>query len=158
MDGEKDLEKLLVGCSPVLSASEFVFVSFPSSRYGDHSELSPIAFIVEDEGATLVVPRSEADAHQIGYQSVFKQITLNIHSSLGAVGLTAAVSTALSDHGISANVIAGFFHDHIFVPASVAGEALSTLENILSQALPDTKRSEQDGVDQPATALKSKAE
>ena len=115
MDGEKDLEKLLAGCSPVLSASEFVFVSFPSSRYGDHSELSPIAFIVEDEGATLVVPRSEADARQIGYESVFKRITLNIHSSLDAVGLTAAVSTALSDHGISANVIAGFFHDHIFV-------------------------------------------
>ena len=144
MDGEKNLEKLLAGCSPVLSATEFVFVSSPGSRYGDHSQLAPLAFIVEDEGATLVVPRSEADAHQIGYQSAFKRITLNIHSSLDAVGLTAAVTTALSDHGISANVIAGFFHDHIFVPAAVAGEALSALENILSQAMPDTKRSEQE--------------
>jgi len=129
MAGEKDLDKLLAGCSPVLSADEFVFVSFPSSHYGDHSELSPIAFIVEDEGTTLVVPRSVADAHQFGYQSVFKRITLNIHSSLEAVGLTAAVSTALADNGISANVIAGFFHDHIFVPASIAGEALSVLRS-----------------------------
>ena len=127
MAGEKDLKKLIAECSPVVSACEFVFVSFPGSRYGDHPELLPVAFILEDEGVTLVVARSEADAHQIGYQSVFKRITLNIHSSLDAVGLTAAVSTALSDHGISANVVAGFFHDHIFVPTSLAEEALSAL-------------------------------
>ncbi|YCM46933.1 ACT domain-containing protein (plasmid) [Verrucomicrobiaceae bacterium 227] len=150
MDGEKDLEKLLAGCSPVLSASEFVFVSFPGSRYGGHPELSPIAFIVEDEGATLVVPRSEADAHQISYQSVFKRITLNIHSSLEAVGLTAAVSRALSDLGISANVIAGFFHDHIFVPSAVAGEALSALENLFSETMPETKPGGQDEIVQSA--------
>ena len=136
MNGEKNLEKLIAGCSPVLAASEYVFISFPDARYGDHAELSPVAFVVEDEGVTLVIPRSEADAHQLRYQSIFKRITFNIHSSLDAVGLTAVVSTTLSDHGISANVIAGFYHDHIFVAAPIADKALSVLESTFSRAHP----------------------
>jgi hypothetical protein len=57
-------------------------------------------------------------------------ITLRVHSSLAAVGLTAAVAAALSDHGISANVVAAYCHDHIFVPADRAEEALAALRSL----------------------------
>ena len=57
-------------------------------------------------------------------------ITLRIHSSLAAVGLTAAVSGALAAEGISANMIAGFHHDHILLPAADADRALDILKGL----------------------------
>ena len=50
-----------------------------------------------------------------------------MHSSLIAVGLTAAVSGTLAAHNISANIIAAFFHDHLFVPQEDAERALAAL-------------------------------
>jgi hypothetical protein len=127
MAGEKNLDKLLRGMSPELVDGEFVFCSFEDSRYGDHSQLTPIACYAESEGLTLVIPRSKADEYGIDYESVFRCITLKIHSSLDAVGLTAAFSARLTAHGISANVIAGFYHDHVFVQRELAREAIAAI-------------------------------
>ena len=60
----------------------------------------------------------------------FRCITLRVHSSLHAVGLTAAVSAELARHAVSANVVAGYFHDHVLVPSDRAEEALKHLENL----------------------------
>ena len=130
MSGEKNLQKLLAGMSPELMAGEFVFCCFEKARYGAHSELQPIAAITESEGLTLVISKAKADEHSIDYDSVFSCITLKIHSSLEAVGLTAAFSGKLGDHGISANVIAGFHHDHIFVPQDQARKAMTALAEL----------------------------
>ena len=73
---------------------------------------------------TLIVSVDAADKAQLAYESTFKQITLTVHSSLDAVGLTAAVSTKLTSHGISANVVAAYYHDHIFVQTEKADKAL----------------------------------
>lgn len=132
MNGERDLETLLRSMSPKLSEGEFVFVSFRGSHYGEHAELAPIAAVDEREGLTLVVPRSNADDGNLSYAVTFRRITLNVHSSLEAVGLTAAFSTALSEHAISANVVAGRFHDHIFVPCAQADDALRVLQSLTS--------------------------
>ena len=120
MAGEQNLEKLLKDMSPELIDGEYVFCTFSNSQYGDYSELNPIAFIRETEGLSLVIPKSKADEFGYRYESVFKGITLNIHSSLDAVGLTAIFSNKLSEYGISANVIAGYYHDHIFVQSKLA--------------------------------------
>ena len=130
MLGEKNLDKLLSAMSPALMAGEFVFCSFENSRYGDHAELEPVAAVTENEGLTLVVLKSQADQHRLEYNSVFKGITLNVHSSLEAVGLTAAFSRKLTEHGISANVIAGFYHDHIFVQSELAESAITALNEL----------------------------
>jgi len=130
MSGEKSLDDLLRNMSPELVAGEFVFCSFESSRYGDHANLQPVACFVENEGLTLVLPRSKADEHALGYESVFCCITLKVHSDLEAIGLTAAFATKLTQHGISANVIAGYFHDHIFVQQELAQKALAALEEL----------------------------
>ena len=51
-------------------------------------------------------------------------------SALDAVGLTAAVSRALADAGLSCNVLAGLHHDHLLVPAGRAEEALAVLREL----------------------------
>jgi hypothetical protein len=130
LSGETNLEKLLASMSPVLNDGEYVFCSFEHARYGDLSEMQPIAAFSESEGLTLVIPRSIADSNAFSYESVFKSITLKVHSSLEAVGLTATFSSKLTDHNISANVIAGYYHDHIFVPAEDAERALAALEEL----------------------------
>ncbi len=130
MTGEKNLGKLLPVISPALIVGEYVFCSFEKARYGDHSDLEPIAAVTESEGLTLIIPKSKADEHAIEYESVFRCITLNVHSSLDAVGLTAAFSSKLADHGISANVIAGYFHDHIFVQTELADRAIAAISEI----------------------------
>ena len=129
MTGEKDLQQLLASMSPVLMKGEFVFCTFKGARYGDFAHLEPLASMSESEGLTLVISKSTADDNEYEYDAVFKGITLLIHSSLEAVGLTAAFSTKLTEHGISANVIAGYYHDHIFVPTVLADKAIEVLES-----------------------------
>jgi len=130
MAGETNLEKLLASMAPELLDGEYVFCTFPNARYGDYSDLEPVAAINEPEGLTLLIPKSEADAHNYSYETAFKGISLSVHSSLAAVGLTAAFSSKLAEHGISANVFAGYYHDHIFVQSELAQNAIEALNEI----------------------------
>ena len=132
MAGIEDLEKLLSTMSPELIDGEYVFCTVPNGKYGDYQELSPMATFIELEGLTLVVSRESADKSGLEYDGVFKCITLTVYSSLEAVGLTAAVSTKLSEHQISANIIAAYFHDHVFVPSRSAEKALTLLSEFRS--------------------------
>jgi hypothetical protein len=130
MTGETNLAKLLASMSPELIDGEYVFCSFENARYGEHSNLEPIASFAEHEGMTLVIPKFKADEYAIAYEAAFKRITLKVHSSLEAVGLTAAFASKLTEHGISANVIAGYFHDHIFVQSEQAKKALAAIKEL----------------------------
>ena len=132
MTGETDLEKLLESMSPKLMDGEYVFCTFQNAQYGDYADLDPLAAIGESEGLTLIIPRSKADDKGLNYESVFKGITLSVHSSLEALGLTAAFSGKLTEHGISANVVAGFYHDHIFVQSELAERAVEALIELTS--------------------------
>ena len=90
----------------------------------------PLATIQEEEGITWIITQDQADRLKLAYEQTFSRITLNVYSSLTAVGLTAAVSTRLAHRGISANVVAGYYHDHIFVASADAAKALQTLQNL----------------------------
>ena len=127
MAGEKDLQKLLDSMSPVLRDGEYVFCTVGDANYGDYAEAAPIASFTETEGLTLVLLKEAADSKGLPYQGIFRCITLGVHSSLQAVGLTAVVSNALAEKGISANIIAGYFHDHIFVESENTTDALGIL-------------------------------
>ena len=127
MTGERDLEKLLTSMSPELMDGEYVFCTFQNAQYGDYLDLEPVAAISESEGLTLIIPKRKADDKNINYESAFKRITLRIHSSLEAIGLTAAFSSKLTEHEISANVIAGYYHDHIYVQSDHAEKAMKAL-------------------------------
>ena len=129
MAGKTDLSEILDTLTPLLVPGQYVFCSVPG-KYGDYTELSPVATFIEKEGLTLVIPQARADQAGLGYESVFRMITLSVHSSLDAVGLTAAVASRLTEHGISANVIAAFYHDHIFVQSDKADQALAVLTDL----------------------------
>ncbi|WNC68631.1 ACT domain-containing protein [Thalassotalea nanhaiensis] len=126
MVGETNLSKLLGAMSPVLMPDEYVFCSV-QGEYRDFHELDPLASYREAEGLTLVISKEAAIANKLQFESVFRGITLTVHSSLDAVGLTAAVSTKLAEKGISANVIAAYYHDHIFVQSEKAELAIEAL-------------------------------
>lgn len=94
----------------------------------DLSALSPVATVTESEGLTLVLPEAEAVRAGLSVRLRAAWITLTVHSDLQAVGLTAAFASALGQAGVSCNVVAGAFHDHLFVPVEQAQRALSALE------------------------------
>ncbi len=130
MTGITDLQTLLNSMEPVLKPKEYVFITLANADWNKISKLNPISVFHEDEGVSLIIDKQTADRNRIPYDSVFRLVTLHVHSSLDAVGLTAAFSTALADHGISANVVAGYYHDHIFVPADKAEGAIAVLKSI----------------------------
>jgi hypothetical protein len=127
-----DLDKLLASMRPELNSGVYVFSSVP--LHTDINALRPVATFREQEGLTLIV--DEATAQREGLQILFRAvwITLTVHSDLHAVGLTAAFAKALGDAGISCNVVAAAFHDHIFVPVESAGNAMAQLSRLQSLA------------------------
>ncbi|MBW5487181.1 ACT domain-containing protein [Streptomyces bambusae] len=128
MSGERDLTTLLSGMRPELNDGRFVFCTLPGTDVPEG--LDPVATVREPEGLTLVLPQEAADRAGLGYDHVTGWITLRVHSALDAVGLTGAFAAELAAHGLSCNVIAGFHHDHIFVPADRAAEAVAVLEQL----------------------------
>lgn len=130
MAGEEDLDNLLALLNPSLLAGDFVFCTLENAQYGDFADLQPIASYQEEEGLSLLLARGAAESAGLAYESVFSCISLMVHSSLDAVGLTAAVSGRLAAHGISANMIAAYYHDHIYVPQNKAQLALQVLAEL----------------------------
>ena len=130
MTGIENLEKILASMEPVLNAGEFVFCTFSNMNLADLLHLNPVASIKEAEGLTLIIEKKTAEIHNLESDAVFSHISLSVHSSLEAVGLTAAFAQKLASKGISANVIAGYFHDHIFVQKEKALQALEALNEL----------------------------
>lgn len=122
---ERDLSVLLARMSPVVRHGAVVLV-------GTELQLPALAVIEEDEGPTRVMPQVLADEHGLDYDFVAAWITLTVESDLAAIGLTAAVSTALADAGIACNVIAGLRHDHLLVPADQCAAAMDVLTRLAS--------------------------
>jgi hypothetical protein len=125
MAGETDLSVLLKSLKPNLNVGSYVFISLK-----DISKISreDILFeFKEAEGITIILSKEKADSFNFDYEFVASWITLTVHSALDAVGLTAAVSTALTKHNISCNVVAAFYHDHIFVATKDTEKAMEVL-------------------------------
>jgi hypothetical protein len=129
--GETDLEILLSTMSPQLNGGSYVFVQAPDDAAdGEDGAEDAVVTVAEAEGRTLVLPRERADALGLPYEFVASWITLRVHSALDAVGLTAAFATALTREGIPANVVAGYFHDHVFVPEDRRDDAMRVLREL----------------------------
>lgn len=126
MSGEKSITALLRGMSPKLNPGEYVFCTVADSAALQGSEV--LGSFREQEGLTAILERSRADALGLEYSFVAAWITLTIHSALDAVGLTAAFASALGEAGISCNVIAAYYHDHIFVASDDAAQAMTVLQ------------------------------
>ena len=132
MAGETQLPALLSSMSPELHSGEYVFTSIPDAAVP--AGAAPVVTVAEEEGLTMVLRKKDADRLGLGYDYVAGWITLRVHSALEAVGLTAAVSAALAREGVSCNVVAGFYHDHLFVPHDSAAQAVRLLEDLALRA------------------------
>ena len=132
MSGGTDLSQLLAVMEPALADGAFVYASVPAGDLAAHLSRGPIGLFREEEGITLILPAERAEG--LAASPPMRMITLTVHSSLEAVGLTAAFATALTQEGISANVVAGYYHDHIFVPERDAERALEALQALSHRA------------------------
>ncbi len=133
MPGQSDLDQLIRAMNPVLHPDIHVFSTYAHTSDCPVDPAIRMRF-VENEGVTLIWPKTTALAHQADWTFESRMITLNIHSALEAVGFMAAVSRALADAGIGCNPVAGYFHDHIFVPADRAEDAMDCLKTLSEQA------------------------
>jgi hypothetical protein len=152
MTGETNLATLLKTAKPEHIPGDYVFCTVADADVvakagmvadagaGNHAAAMPDAAAVpageivmqfkEREGTTLIIHKELADRLQLEYSFVAAWITLTVHSSLAAIGLTAAFSTALASRGISCNVVAAYYHDHIFVDKRDLEAAMEVLRGL----------------------------
>ena len=124
--GESDLDKLIKNMDPILEDEELVFCTLPPDQAEDYLMICQ-GYYIEREGVTVIISRHLADINQLGYDLVFKRITLNVHSSMEAVGFLARITEVLAAQGFSVNVISAYYHDHLYLQSNQAEDALNTL-------------------------------
>lgn len=128
MSGITDIQALLKNITPEFHGGQYVFCSVSTVEGLDLKDV--ICLFREEEAITIIVTRKTADRLGLAYPFIGAWITLTVYSSLQAVGLTAAFSNALAKEGISCNVIAGYYHDHIFVEYADAAKAMDVLRGL----------------------------
>jgi hypothetical protein len=126
--GETDLTTLLRAMQPDLDPAPFVFVTATAER-ARALWADAVALIREAEGITVILTHEAAQRSGFGPEPKWARITLTVHSSLSAVGFMAAISARLAAAGLSLNPLAGYFHDHLFVPWERREEALTILRS-----------------------------
>ena len=128
MSGEKNLAKMIKGMTPKLNEGEYVFITL--TDVSQISRADTLCEFKEREGTTVVISKQKADALRLPYDYVASWITLSVHSALEGIGLTALFSSELAKHNISCNVVAAYYHDHIFVDHKQAKMAVEVLKQL----------------------------
>lgn len=126
--GKTDLKEFLKTLKPKHNFGEFVFCVVQDLEEVNASDI--VMTFKEEEGTTIIIRKELADRLNFHYSFIASWITLTVHSSLTAVGLTASFSNALSKNGVSCNVVAAFYHDHIFVDKNDTEKAMNILARL----------------------------
>ncbi|UWP88395.1 ACT domain-containing protein [Aliiroseovarius crassostreae] len=129
--GETDLATLLASLSPRLDGETYVFATLKGTC---PAGVSPRMSFQEAEGVTLILTQAEARAAGLGHVFPCRMISLEVHSSLEAVGLIARIASELAALGMGVNPVSGFYHDHLFVPEHRAEEAMALLQDLARTA------------------------
>ena len=125
MSGETNLDVLLSSMSATLIDGIYVFVTLKDGSLP--TSVTPRMMFQESEGTTYIILQSDAQTHNIAAEFPSRMITLNIHSALEAVGFMARIATELAKHNMGVNPVSAFYHDHLFVPADRAKDAMDVL-------------------------------
>lgn len=123
--------EMVASMTPSLKPGAYVFCAAGDR---DWAALQPLAMFREAEGVSLILERDAAEAAGFPVDAAMALITLEVYSALDGVGLTAAVATALAEAGIACNMVAALHHDHVFVPADRADEAVTVLQALQASA------------------------
>jgi len=132
MAGETDLKTLLASMTPELLDDTYVFATLAPGVPRPEG-LEPVMVFREREGTTLIVTEAAAKAAGLAASFRCRMITLNIHSSLEAVGFLAAITARLAGASMGVNPVSAFYHDHLFVPAERAEEAMGLLRQLVAE-------------------------
>jgi hypothetical protein len=133
--GEQNLPTLLATMEPTLDPKTYVFITTTQALHTlPLSTLKPTLIVQETEGTTIVTTEDLAVSHGLAGVFPCKRISLTVHSSLEAVGLIAAITDRLKDQQISTNVVSGYYHDHVYVPAERAEDAMRVLVELIDEA------------------------
>lgn len=127
---KQDLRSLLSCLKPTLNPGHYVYAKCSRAELKDIDDV--LASFKEPEGYTVILNENNAKKYELEYTFRCCWITLGVYSDLGSTGLTAAVSKVLTNEGIPCNIVAAFHHDHLFVPADQAKEAMKVLENLVT--------------------------
>ena len=162
--GEMDLKTLLRTMKPKLHDKDlFVFLTIKSGSIPEEIENCSVFSMKEAEGRTFVIPKKIAENHGFEFEYPCRMITLQIHSSLSAVGeytlrqksifgqvciccshhfkhfrniftgFLATILKRLAENEISCNVVSGFYHDHLFVSDGEEVKVMNILQNLSDQ-------------------------
>ncbi len=132
MVGEINLEVLLSSMTATLVDGIYVFVTLKDQAVP--TGIKPRMVFVEAEGTTLILLKEQAEAANLTYEFPCRMITLEIHSSLEAVGFIARIATELAKANMGVNPVSGFYHDHLFVPDGRENDALRIVKEMAKQA------------------------
>lgn len=128
----RDTAAMISGMRPVLDDDLYHFCALPGQT--DPSVAEALAVFREDEGLSLILSDRMARRFDLQTAMPMRRITLTVLSALDGVGLTAAVAGILAREGIPCNMVAAYHHDHVFVPAQLAGRALVLLQDLAGSA------------------------
>ena len=131
--GENQLWKLLSSLNPVLDPETYVFVTLPPTS-PPPATLAMQMLFREKEGLTVITTKESAEKHGLSYTFICRMITLDVHSSLEAVGFLAAITEELKKLKIGVNPVSGYYHDHCFVPYGREEEVLFALKKLSEKA------------------------
>jgi uncharacterized protein len=129
--GEVDLARILESMRVVRREGVFVFATIPPGRPLPDVPLA--AMVAEVEGTTVVLDRDAAVGAGVQHEFEAAWLTVEVVTSLQAIGVTASVATALAMRGIPVNVVAGFHHDHLLVPLDQVDEAVAAVDLLRQQ-------------------------
>lgn len=144
--GTTSLESLLLNLTMSLHPDTFVFATMQPSHLPPSTLTIQMSFR-EAEGLTVITTRTSAVDHGLDYTFPCKMITLNVHSSLEAVGFIAVIAQRLREIGVGVNPVSGFFHDHLFVPIGREQDAMNALQELVIGAKENRERPNEENVD-----------
>jgi uncharacterized protein len=132
MTGQTNLQELLGTMQPLLHPDIYVFATVPSF-FKLPLEIEPVMMFQESEGKTLIL--KQADATRLGIEAIFpcRMVTLQVHSSLEAVGFLAAITEKLASAGMGVNPVSAFFHDHLFLSIEHVDRAITLLKELAAE-------------------------
>lgn len=130
MSGIIDLQKTLQSIKVVCDDVRYGFASIEDESLIDRDLV--LATFHENNQLAIIAPQQYLADQKIECEGPYAKLTIDVHTSLELVGLTAVMATKLADHGISANVVAAFYHDHVFVQYDLREKARELLENLKS--------------------------
>lgn len=134
--GMRDLKLLLSSMTPTLDPSTYVFCTATTDRLSEIAKIDDVQMLFrEAEGWTTILPQHH-QVSELAIESAFpcKKVTLNVHSSLDAVGFIASIGKRLAELEIGVNPVSGFYHDHLFIPTGREDDVMKALRAIAEEA------------------------